>query len=868
MYRNVSYDYQKSLMWLSTWNAAGERVFTTEEFKPYLYVKDDTGTDAVSIYEEPLRKIEFNTNKKRREYSEANLHTYGNFPPEQQYLIDKYHGLEQRDDFATHPLKIFYLDIEVYAPEGFPSPLLAKDPIVVITVYDSLSGQYHTFGTDMNYVPKDPDVKYHAYRDEFDMVKAFIRWWRQDFPDMVTGWYSYGFDMPYLCNRINRLYNDPEAANRLSPVGRAWHKEEVKKRFGAVERMYDQMWWIAGVSHIDMQAAYFKFSNTKLESYSLNSVCDIEINEQKGEHIGSLSEWWIVNPREFIDYNIQDVRLLVHLEQKLQFMSLCRSVAHSGLVSMENALGTLSVVGGLVALQAIAEDRIVSTFDNSDAVVNYEGGFVSDPKVGFARDLVSIDANSMYPNCIITLNISNETKVGTVKKDLEGNYSLSLITGQQKTVTKEKFIQFLDALDIAISPIGVLFTQKKVGIFPKMIDRLYATRVLTKQEMFAQEKKLAELKQNHPEMKAEQQALSKRIEFLNLRQWLMKINLNSIYGAMGEKHFILFDVDLASSVSAMGRDCIQAAAKFVDEGASEIIGRPVEVGVYTDTDSRYFSITELLADVNEPFMLSENVVNPKVHEIADKIATGVNDKMVALLRDKYRSKNCTLKFKIEKLAPSGVWLAKKHYVVHVKNDEGIPVNKFSYTGIEVVKSSTPRILRPMIKKIIETLIKTQDRQVVNKAFKQAWEEYQKIPMESKVVSVGVNNLAKYGNNFVNTQELDVGTGTPRHVACALRYNEMLRQDGLDNVHETIKEGDKIKIMYVKPSVGYAFDSFGYKGHFPVEYKDKFVFDDKKMFEKTVTSCVQKVFKSIGWTIPDPTSEEAVDLMDLLGVRFV
>ena len=433
MYANVVYNFKDSSIWYSTWDNYGNHIEKKVPVKPYLFVRDKNGHDAISIYEEPLQKMEFKDAGARRRFCDSTKKTYFNLPVCQQFLIDTFHGQQDDDSFSAHPLRIFFLDIETYSPNGFPNPLEARDEITVITIYDSITNHYNVFGKGCMYYTKDDDVIYHYYPDENTMLRGFVRWWRKHFPDIISGWYSFGFDLPYICNRLARIYGDEFAASKLSPVGRAWHKEDCKKRFGAVERIYDQLWTIQGVTHIDMQAAYYKFSPKKLESYSLNSVCSAEGLGQKLEYDGSLAEWWINNPCEFIDYNIQDVRLLVNLENKLKYMQLCRHMAYSALAPIGDALSTLPIITGLEALEALKRDRIISSFDNSDAKVEFEGGYVAEPKTGFSRSIVSLDVNSLYPSAIRTLNISNETKVGWFDFSEDGKFvDVRTVSGKGK----------------------------------------------------------------------------------------------------------------------------------------------------------------------------------------------------------------------------------------------------------------------------------------------------------------------------------------------------------------------------------------------------------------------------------------------------
>lgn len=869
MYANIVYNYKDSSIWYSTWDEYGNKTEKVVPFKPYLFIKDNGAHDAISIYEEYLRRMEFKDAGARRKFTEGTKKTYFNLPVCQQFLIDQFRGQQETDEFSKNPLRVFFLDIETYSPNGFPNPLEAKDEITVITVYDSITKHYNVFGNGYQYYAKDDDVIYYYYPDEDKMLRGFVRWWRKHFPDIVSGWYSFGFDMPYICNRLARLYNDEFAASKLSPVGRAWHKEDCKKRFGAVERIYDQLWNLDGVTHIDMQAAYYKFSPKKLESYSLNSVCAAEGLGQKLEYDGSLADWWTNNPREFIDYNIQDVRLLVNLENKLKYMQLCRHMAYSALAPIGDALSTLPIITGLEALEALKRERIISSFDNSDAKVEFEGGYVAEPKIGFSRSIVSLDVNSLYPSAIRTLNISNETKVGWFDYTEDNKFvDVRTVSGRNKRFTAEQFDDFVRRADVAIAPNGVMYTQKRQGIIPALVERLYSVRKSTKKKMLSLEKQASEMRINGTGTEAEITKIEDEASFLNIRQWLAKIQLNSIYGAMGEKHGAMFDLDLSKSITSLGREVIKKTADIVNKKVGSMIGSDyVDATVYQDTDSAYITIDPIIKHRNMS-MMDGDKINPDIYPIVDEISDYVNGEVEEFLRTKRNCKNPCVVFKREAIAPNGgIWLAKKMYAIHVMDDEGVLCDKITYHGMSVVRSSTPEKVKPMIRGIIETMIKTQDRSAIVQKAKQYWNDYQKLTTLEKSVAIGCNNIQKYYEKGTRDKDGNfvAATGTPRQVVAGIMFNEMLKTAGLDKKYEKIMEGDKLRIIYVKEPNKFGLKSFAFKKKIPTEWKNDLIIDDKTMFLKTVWSCVQKCFEVVGWSEIDPTLDEAVDLNDILGL---
>ena len=222
-------------------------------------------------------------------------------------------------------MKVFCLDIEVLSPKEFPHADTAKHPINLITIHDSISKKFVTFGTKP-YTSKSPDVDYRAYRTEADMLSGFLSFWSSDYPDVVTGWNSNGFDIPYIINRITHILGE-QAAKTLSPVGRLYYKADIAQQFG---KSIGQ-WIIYGLNNLDYKEVYTKFSRGKQESYSLEHISNVELGEGKIKHNAtSLAKLSASNWDQFVEYNIQDVNLLVKLEAKLRYLATMRIISHKG----------------------------------------------------------------------------------------------------------------------------------------------------------------------------------------------------------------------------------------------------------------------------------------------------------------------------------------------------------------------------------------------------------------------------------------------------------------------------------------------------------------------------------------------------------
>lgn len=848
MYRNIVYSPYDREITLFTWNRDGDRVTLTEAFNPYLYIEDNDTRDAISIYNTSLKKLVFDDSFKRKKFVESTPRTFFNLSPEQQFLIERYHGLNKAETFSMYPLRIFFLDIETYSPNGFPDPLLANDPINLITIFDSLSGGYFSFGLQKDYYPNDDKVIYKAFATEEEMIKAFVRWWRKNFPDILTGWYSDGFDLPYICRRINKIYNDPEACNRLSPLDRVYKQENVVKRVAE----YKEVWTISGITHIDYQYAYKIFTKDKRASYSLNAIAEEELNIGKLQHNAvSLSSLADNDWQQFCEYNIQDVRLLVRLEDKLQYLQICRELAYRGLSPFPQSLSTVGLVTGVAAQKALEKERIISTFTPPEST-RFEGGLVREPQIGLQKALLYYDANSLYPNTIVTVNISPETKFGKIIEQDAESKTIQVVNGKTYKLSNEKFQKFIKSEQIAVSKYNILFTQKTRGIFPNIIEDIYSERVELKKQLKAVKDKLHKLSKDD----SEYQKLNFTAQQIDNQQYTKKILLNRIYGYFAEKHSPVYDIDLAASVTLTGQECNRVASKTCYDYLTKTFNIEYDPIIFGDTDSIVVSIDKILQKNNQPFLLN-NEINPYVYQIANDLNNEIDKQMNIWASTELNSNHSTYEFKRENISSAGIIVMKKNYILNIRDDEGLKVNKFKYTGVEVVKTSTPKKLKPLMKEVIESSMKYGNPKITEKLLNDLYIKYQSFDIDDLAIPVSLNGYEKYA---AKTNGFKVGLHTPIHVKGAIYYNLLLEQLDLQNKYELLKNGTKIKNMYLLPN-SYNMANIAFLNHFPDELRAILKMDTKLMFEKTVLNPIKRILDVLNWDIKNPLFEEKIDVLD-------
>lgn len=855
-YRNIYYDGRERCVTLFTWDNNGNRIRVQSSYDPYFYIESNAG-DAQSIYGTKLAKKTFRSQYDRFKYlKDTNLkRVFENLPATQQYLVDMFWKDNESPEFSKHPIKVMFLDIEVYAPDDFPHANQAKAPVNVITIYDSLHKRFVTWGIK-DYVPTESDVKYVKCVSEKDILIKFIEYVEADYPDILTGWNSEFFDIPYIINRITNILGE-EYAKRLSPANNVYSRS-IKGQFGAEQIR----WYIEGVSLIDYLDVYKRFCLGVRESYKLSAIAEAELGESKvsfgAMNLATLADkdW-----KTFIDYNIQDVRLLIKLEEKLKYTELIRMLAYVGLTTFEAAMGSLSVINGATAVRARYRNQKIPSFirDGDDTGKN-PGAYVGEPLSGFQQNIISFDANSLYPNVMISLNMSPETKVGVIVEQDNEKVVLRHTNGKTFTLAPNKFKLFCDKEEVAVSKANVLFTQKKKGVMPEILDYYYDKRQEIKKQLKKLKKQYSTLDKNSTEAKQ----VKLTIDQLDAKQLCIKVFINSIYGYFGNKNAPFGDDDIASSITLTGQSVIKQSNELlkqfikgkVDTISEEELNKCI---IYNDTDSSYVSIKPLFLDGKIKFADGSNLTK-ETYDVVQEIEDYLNKKIKVWGAEQFNSKDCRFTFKREAIADAGIFLQKKRYVIHILDDEGIPCNKFKYTGVEVVRSTMPNAIKPYVKKIIETMLSTQNINETNKILNETYEIFKGLPVEDITFVSGLKGYEKYA---AQCDGFTLAKGMPLHAKAAYVHNLLLDRFNLSTKYEKIGSGDKVRFFYVKEPNGYNVSAVAYKYYYPEEFKNIFAPDYEAMFENHIFSVINRFYENVRWVAQKPGTLVQTNLFDLL-----
>lgn len=327
---------------------------------------------------------------------------YGNNRYEYAYIADNYKGMV---DWDQDKILIAVIDIEVGSENGFPDPYLANEPITAICI-KYINGSTFVFGCGA-YETQGDEI-YVKCKDEWTLCKRFMELWTKKCPDIVSGWNTKFFDIPYLVNRFNKILGEDDT-KKLSPWNFIFERKTTV--MGRQMIAYD----IQGVSSLDYIELYKTFApgGKSQESYKLDSIANVELGENKlsYDEYDNLHQLYRMNYQKFIEYNIKDVELIIHLEDKLKLLELAMTLAYDTKTNYDDIFTQTRMWDSLTYSYLLEKNIIVPPRVIKEKSEAFEGAFVKDPQVGMHNWVASFDLNSLYPHLMMQYNISPETLV-------------------------------------------------------------------------------------------------------------------------------------------------------------------------------------------------------------------------------------------------------------------------------------------------------------------------------------------------------------------------------------------------------------------------------------------------------------------------
>ena len=877
----------------------------------YFYVQDDRGP-YTDIRGQKLKKVEFSNGYEFYETKKENISKgvkmfESDINPIYKVLSEHYYNK------PVGRLNFTLFDIEVnYDPNrGFSSPENPYADVSAISIY-----HHHTDTMKLlvvlpdngKWTAKDIPADLHEISEitvcktEKELLLRFLD--EIENSDIISGWNSSGFDVPYLYMRMLERYGQA-MANRLSfhnaPVPRP---KEVEMFKGSKTLQVD----IYGRVHIDYLEMFKKFETTTRPSFTLDAISEeILPNMKKLEYEGTLYDLYYDNFPLFCRYNVRDTEVLKGFEDVLGYMGVAIATYHSATVLMNDVLGTIRVVEATIVnkchhkLNLIVPDA--KERDYSTANVKFAGALVTFPKVGMQKKVASIDFSSLYPSVIRALNASPDTVVGQFYNSYmafeditkQSNKSLTLLKddGDSETHLASEWKDILKSRKCSLSANGTVFDQTKNGIISDILREWYEERVeykkLAKKHKNAM-KAITSVYDGKPAPSANDKnsgfiregiLMSEsdvkvydeekiQYDYYHRLQFIKKILLNSAYGAIGNAYFRFFDLRIAESTTRTGREALM----FMNMVIANIIARkqvhswqsaqnlsdtytfPDDNIIYNDTDSTYFSLDKV--------KLGDSIDD--IYEAAKLIADMVNEELVSFSKDYLLCNeifDSILKAELDVIADNSIFIKKKYYIMHLLYNEGAKLDqpKMKVMGLQIKKTTIPKPISKKLTGFLEDLLKGGEWKRIAKEVV----SYKDVLVKDEVMSIGlpkgIKNIEDYTNRY-NRQEAHLTI--PGHVSAAMFYNKCLEVYG-DKESPKIVSGMKIKTYYLTKkferfkSIALPTDTKIPPAWFMTHFAP--LIDRKAQLDRLVDKPLQSVLDAIGEYAPTHKTVMVDDLFE-------
>jgi len=796
------------------------------DFQPTIYVPSKTPTDYKTLEGKYVAPLNPGTIRDTRDYIDrykdvSGFEIYGNNNFVAQYISDNYRGEIIGD---TDKIKVFTIDIETATEFGFPNIEQANEEMLLITIQDNKTKDITTWGRKP--IGNSGDVEYRCFESESAMLQDFLVWWQMNCPDVVTGWNINFFDIPYLARRIENLLGE-SFAKKLSPWDLITQRKVAMK--GSEELTYD----IQGVAMLDYLDLYKKYTYTTQESYRLDHIASVELGDKKLDYseYGSFKDFYEQNWKKFVAYNIHDVQIVDKLEDKMKLIELQLVMAYNAKINYEDVFSQVRMWDAIIYNHLRDQGIVIPGNSGNKKWDKFEGAYVKDPLVGLHKWVASFDLNSLYPHLIMQYNISPETM-------LEGRETVNVdYLLDQRFDTSE-----VKAKGVSMTANGVCYRKDKQGFMPELMEKMYKDRSKYKKQMLG-------VQQQYEKDKSKKELL-KEISRLNNLQMAMKIALNSAYGAMGNQYFRYFDLRMAEGITTSGQLSIRWMANKLNEFMNKTLKTTKKDYVIAiDTDSIYLTL-ETLVESTCAGKTDEQKIQ-FMDKICEEVFQPFIDKGYKELADYMNAFDQKMQMKREVLADKGIWTAKKRYILNVHNSEGVQFAepKIKVMGLEMVKSSTPAVIRDKLKDSINVILEGDEKKL-HRYIEEFRDTFNKLSIEEIAFPRGINGIKEYAASSTIYRK-----STPIHVRGALLFNHQLKELNLTHKYQPLKDGDKIKFVYLKTPNRIQEDIISFSQTLPTEFDLHRYIDYEKQFQKVFLDALQIVIQPLKWNVEEQSSLE-------------
>jgi DNA polymerase elongation subunit (family B) len=832
--------------------------YTVERFQNYGYLEcSPAQATHVGLKGEHLKKIyNWQRNDIGLHYTD---HTKGNIHTK--FLIDKYGTNDETS--VTHREVFFDIEIEIGGALTDKYIKSAPMPVTSIAWWDKQADQWAIIILD-----KTGEIKAGMQdgreiipvKRETDLLEIFLARMEAIEPDILVGYNSDYFDIPYLYYRMKKRLGERHA-RRLSPI------RVVEER----EWSADQPIRIAGVASLDYMRLHKKYSFQQEPSMKLDFLGEKYVGQKKIEYNGSLDRLFAENKQKFIEYNFVDVLILKKLDEKFKYLDLTKNISHKGKTLYEDVYQSSKTQDGAISAYLLNEGIIPPNKDPNPIVKkNYAGGYLFCPKTGIFNYMFDEDLTSLYPSIIMSLNIGRETLIGRIvttddrdnrlalndlkEMDPKNEFEVENLERKSIIMSVGEIIALIEQNDLAITANGTMFRTDKPSTLSVVLAQWFDERVEYKNAM----------------KKAYKSGNKEEGDLNHLRQYTMKILLNSLYGATALPSFRYGSVLLSEGITLTGQRIIQDSGTFINKTAEQTLqtGKDVYeirttprqryedcmgVVMYEDTDSCYVNAEPLLRKIYSNFDdMEETEKADKLEAMSldyeKKINKYYND--LALKAFNIPVEKHRLEMKTECTIRSAFFSGKRRYAQYITKKEGVPCNEIDVKGLDFKKSNFPPLFREFFEEILNKILFGATRETIDKEileFKESLKDRSFIDISKPT---GVKRIQQYtaGPPGAGSIFSEFENKAPVGVKAAVRYNDLLKFKGLDKKHTQIVEGDKIKWVYLRDNP-YKIDTMGFLDFDLPKPIQKFIeeyVDIPRSFDTILKNKLESFYQDLGW----------------------
>ena len=872
MYKNVFVERGEEWnVWdVHLWDDDGYKV---EQFQNFAFVEcSENQATHRGINNEPVKKIHrWGKDTPNIHYGD---HTRGNIHIK--YLVDKY-GNDDTPS-TTHNEMFFDIEIEMggaLTPEYIKS---APKPITSIAWWDKRCDEWKIIIVDKkNQLENYTDEQGREViptSSEQDLISVFLDHYERIAPDILVGYNSDYFDIPYLFYRIRRVMGE-RYSNRLSPIRtvreQTWSEDQPIK--------------IAGVSSLDYFRLHKKYHHRDEPSMKLDYLGEKYVDQKKIEYEGTLDTLFRDDINKFIEYNFVDVLILKKLDEKLQYIDLTKNIAHKGKVQYDEVYVSTRVHDGAISAHLLEQGIAPPNKDPENEDSGYSGGYLFCPQTGVFEFMFDEDLTSLYPCIAMSLNIGRDSLIFRILtsdsrdnrlglndlKEMDPDKSIEIETYERKrgTTTIGKILKAIEANNYAISANGVVFRTDTPSTLTEVLDRWFGERVYCKGEM-----KKAYKVDNDPIKGAE----------WHLKQYTLKILINSLCMATARPEFRYGNVRVAEAITLTGQRIIQDSGTFINRKAAKLLkpDKPIyeiktyptqklqdcfNIVMYEDTDSCYVHAKPILDKLYPDFdTLDEKDKTNKLEKIALEYQEAITEYYNEFSKDVLNLNSHRLEMKTECVIRSAFFSGKRRYAQHITKKEGIEVDEVDIKGLDFMKSNFPPVFGKFFNEILLETLHGAKKEQINKKILSFKNNMETMSLSDLAKPTSVKKIKRHiikkepGQIFSGIQKAvftkkvkggpdkETQAGAPAPVKGAIFYNDLLDFKKLGGKHTQIVEGDKVKWVYLKQNP-YKIETLSFLDYDLPEEIEEFLLkyvDRPRAFDTILKNKLESFYEDLNW----------------------